>query len=620
MIVTHENFDEVVKILQETKEMSLDTETTGLRPFHGDRLFSIIIGTENESYYFNFQAYADTPSTYHLTNRHLQRIGNEVLLQKNGSGRRFYLHNAKFDLHFLRANCLELEGEIHCTEAVARVEYNEHLKYSLDACSSRIGLHKSDAVEAYIMEHGLWKWADIPGKKTRKKDKFFSKVPFDIIAPYGEQDGRVTYSLARHQEKAIQEIDQSLPPKRPKLSSIVANEKRITKVCFEMESLGVKIDKEYCLKAVSYEESRQAKATKAFFDISGISFKDSNAVLAKAFTAAGENFPRTEKGNPSFVQEVLKSFSSPLAKTVLDFRDAKSRSNFFNGFLYFSDSDSVIHPNMRQAGTNSGRFSYSDPNLQNLTKESEDSPKDNSEFPVRRALVPRPGFIWVSMDFDQLEYRLMLDYSGEKELIDKVKAGLDVHEATSEMIRRSRTDAKKINFGLLYGEGEEKLGNELGVSRLEARQIKKDYFSRLPRVSSFIQTVIYTAKTRGHIFNKFGRMYYFDDSNFAYKAPNRLIQGTAGDLVKIAMVRIYDFLLPYKSNMILNVHDELDFEIHETELFLVPLIKEIIESVYPYETLPLTTSISFSHRSFGDLEDWIPNGPEKGNGIPKTSS
>lgn len=599
MIVTKENLESVFALLKSKSQLSLDTETTGLRPFHGDRLFSLIIGEHNESYYFNFQHYPGIPDSYILENSVISRLQTELF---SDPSRTWYLHNAKFDLHILGKNDVRVAGKIHCTEALARVVYNEHLTYSLEACAARIGYQKSDAVEEYIAKHKLWEWKQIPGKKQRTKDKFFYKVPFEVIQPYGEQDAKVTFALAKSQEKALSEVEAS-NPKRPSPWIIAKNEMEITKVCYEMESVGVKIDSEYCSKAAVYEEFRMEKAAQDFLSISGIPFTDSNVVLAKAFTQANESYPLTEKGNPSFEGEVLKTFKSPLAKKVLEYRDAKSRANFYNGFLYFMDANGCIHPNMRQAGTTTGRFSYSDPNLQNLTEESE----SDNEFKIRKSLIPRDGFCWVSIDFDQLEYRLMLDYSGEDELIEKVKSGLDIHTATAQMMGVDRKYAKTLNFMLLYGGGAQKLADALGISLNEAKALKAKYFSALPKVQYFIKQVTSVAERRSFIFNKYGRIYHFPNSEFAYTAPNRLIQGTGGDTTKIAMVRVYEFLKDKKSRMILNVHDELDFEIHESELGIVPEIKKIVESVFPYEKLPLTASVSHSWKSFGDLEEGLPN-------------
>jgi len=606
MRVTKDNFSEILLKLKEKEELSLDTETTGLRPYHGDRLFSIIIFDGEEAYYYNFQDY---PNVEALPREYIKALEKNLFQLDKIS---WYLHNAKFDLHMLHQEGVFISGKIYCTEVGARLEYNEHFSYSLGECAKRIGEAKDDAVEEFILANKLWEWRKIPGKDKRDRDKFYTKVPFDIISKYGEQDARVTYYLAKTQKASLQKYEaHGVNP-----FFIRDNEASLTKVCFDMEREGVLVDTNYCLEAISYFESELINQKNIFKERTGLEFVDSAKVLSEAFKGFGIPPTLTEKGNPSFDGDVLKAMKNDLANLVLSYRDIKSRLNFFHTFLYEADNQDRIHPNMRQAGTNSGRFSYNNPNLQNLTDDSEN---EGVLYPIRKAFSAPKDYMILSMDFDQLEYRLMLDYAGEEELVSQVKAGLDVHEATAKMMGVGRKYAKTLNFGLLYGQGAEELANSLGVTINEAKALKEKYFSTLPGVKSFIRRVMKTAEGTGFIFNRFGRIYQLNDTNYAYKMPNRLIQGTGGDTTKIAMVKLHNYLWGKKSRMILNVHDEIDFYIHKTELHIIPKLKEITEKVYPYKSLPLTVSLSYSWDNLFDLKEWG-DGSEARDSVPKKGS
>ncbi len=602
MIVTKEDFNYIIDGLSQEPIISLDTETLGLRVWGEHKLFSIIVGMPQGAFYFNFHDYKDDPDflpQYLLPRDLIKQFGHLV----GDINKICFLHNAKFDMGMLYKEGVEFNCITHCTEAIARVERNDHLTYSLGDCAERIGEKKDDAVEAYIKEHHLWKWETVGGKKNRTKQKFFDQVPFKIIVPYGEQDAMVTLKLGLHQIKEIEKISLQNNTALKPLSGVMNMERELTKTFFEMEKLGVKFDPDYCGRAISYEESRYKKAMDDFKSSTHMDFADSNKVLAEAFTRAGEVFPTTEKGNPSFTDEVLSGFTSPIAKIVQEYRDAYKRCNtYFRNFLLLGDENNFIHPNIRQGGTKTGRISYAEPNFQNLTKDEDLS----QPFPVRRAIVPPEGFLLLSIDYDQQELRLMLDYAGELELIGKIMEGLDPHQATADLVGIPRRPAKNLSFGLLYGMGLAKMARQIGCTEDEAREYKRKYFASLSGVRRFLRACTETAEKRGFVFNWFGRRMLFPDVRFCYRAANGIIQGGCADIAKIALNQIQEFLLPYKTKMAIQVHDEIMFMLHKDELFLVPELKNIMESVYPYRHIPLTCSVSHSFLSWGDMVEGEP--------------
>ena len=570
----------------ECKVLAYDCETTGLSPYHGDKIFAVSMSNGE------FQTYYKVKDKLHPS---ITKLLNDPSIT-------WFMWNAKFDLNFLKEQFgITPAGKVIDGMVLARLEYNDHLSYSLDAAAKRIGLEKSDEVEKYITEHKLWEWETIPGKKVRKKNKFFDKVPHDIMMKYACQDAFVTYKCCEHYLERLGQLD-TLMPTAPRVLDVADQEAEVTKIVSVMEHLGLKVDIEYCKMAGDFYEEEAKKAEEEFKKLTGKDYKASPKLFAEVFESEKDKWSFTEKGNPSFDSDSIKRFTNPAAKQILTLRDAKSRADFFAGFEFHADSENFVHPTFNQAGTATGRFSSSEPNFQNLTNDEE---AEEGTLPVRNAIIPPDSdYCIVSFDYDQQEYRMMLDYAGELDLIEQVKAGIDVHQATADMMGVSRKYAKTLNFMLLYGGGVLKLAEALKITEWEAKKLKELYFSKLPKVQQFIATVIRTARQRGYVYNWMGRR-YFCDPDFAYKMPNRIIQGGGADVMKKAMLGISK-ILTKKSYMFLTVHDELDFYIHRDEFYLIPQIKKIMEEAYPSKYLPLTVSISHSWTSLGELEDGPP--------------
>jgi DNA polymerase-1 len=601
VLVRRQDLTKVAEKLSAQHRLSLDCETTGLRPYQGDRPFSIGIATEDEVFYFNLKSYEGIaedcvldPATLKL---HLDPVFSNPHLTWFG-------HNFKFDLAHLAAIGIELAGQLHDTEVGARLEYNDHLNYSLDACAERIGLKKDDAVKEYVKKHKLWEWETFQGEKLNDKRLYFDRVPLELIASYTEQDARITYQLGRHQEAELIKLAACVPEGKLSILNVHANEKQLTKTCFGMERTGVRIDAAYCDRALRAEQAEYRRAAADFERLTGCPFVDSGKSLQRAFDRVGARYGRTEKGNPSFTSEVLESLSSEPGALVLRYREHYKRAHtYYQNFLRFADADGAIHANVRQSGTATGRFSYSEPNLQNLHKE--EGEELAAEYVVRRAFIPREGYVFACFDMDQVEYRMMLDYAGELALIEKVKSGLDVHEATAQMMGVTRKEAKTINFMLLYGGGAQKLADALGITLEQAKDLRAKYFQTLPAVQGFIRSVCRAAELRGWIRNWAGRVYQFPNPEFSYKAPNYLIQGGCADQMKIAMNRIADRLRGTKSRMLLQIHDEVVVELNESEMHLIPEIKAILEGVYPYRYLPLTCGVELARKTLADKQEYV---------------
>ena len=660
IIVTLENFDGCLASLVKAPALAVDCETTGLFPYKKDDLFSIQVSDEFEDYYFNFIDY--DPAEPVLDKSWIPKL-QPLFMQK-----RIFMQNAKFDMAFLAKHGIEFsQTDMHDTEVCGRLIRNDHLKYSLDEQSKReLGEAKDDSVMEWLKKNKKFLATEIPGKDTVFKAFHFDEVPYEMITRYGCKDTRLTFALGMKQVGQISELVKEAGGLEKSVGAVFEMEKKLTHVCFEIERVGVQLDREYCEKAIEFESARIEKTERLFREQTGFGIVDSGKCLGPVFEGLGFKPGRTEADEYEVNDTFLETVDHPLAGIVQEYRDARKRANtYFKSYQYFADRHGAIHANMKQAGTKTGRFSYMDPNLQNIPKgDPEADDADSSPFPIRRAFIPRDGFFLLSVDYKQMEFCMMLDEAGQHDLIADIKSGHDAHEATSKLTGLTRRAAKVLNFGLLYGIGvvtlarnilkltpEQKRALKVYETNqraqtmslipeetmeicapiiLETKQFKMRYFAALPMVENFILQCSGAVKTRhkrspgnGWVKTWFGRRAYFDDPKWAYKAANAKIQGGCADCVKIAMVRLFDYLRDAKSRMILQVHDELVFEWSFDELHLIDGMQKIMETSYPHRYLPLTCSMGFSLKSFYDMVDGDPRieiGKETGNSISRKNS
>lgn len=616
MIVSWSNLKEVVAKLSAPGRRSVDCEATGLRVHHQDHLFSIIIGDAGEEYYFDFNNYAATSCEVDeetLLSRDLIPLLKPIFDQPLTT---WDLMNAKYDMHLLAREGIFIQGTIHCVRSGALLEYNEHFSYSLDAISERLvdvlGEKKSDAVDKYITEHKLSEKISVPGKAKRETLKFFNRVPAQIIRPYGCADARITRKVGIYQEGVIDEQSKATPAGLPTVRQVLENERRFTKTAFRMERNGVRIDREFCVRAAQRELERSRELAATFKRETGREYLASSKLFADIFASDRERWENTKKGNPSFKSKIIERFENPVAKTVVAIRSSKANADFLNGFLWHADKDDFVHPNLNQDGAGHGRTSSSEPNFQNLKKKHDDFEDDDEEageiepLVVRRAIIPPPGLILVAMDMDQMEYKFLMDRAEEMEIIHKIRVeGLDVHTATAQMAGGlNRDDAKRVNFGLIYGQGLDLLAYNLKVTRQEAARIKYAVLGALPMVAQYQKNITKTAEARGYIRNWLGRRCYFPDKRFAYRALNYAVAGGCADVMKKGMNELDDFLMERKSKLVWNVHDENWFYMHPDEMHLLPELQNIMQTAYPYKHLPLTCGIKWSTKSLADMEKW----------------
>jgi DNA polymerase-1 len=609
MLVTKRNVAQLLeKILSDNpKEIALDTETTGIWSWESPhvewyrpRVFSVQLHYEGNSFYFDFNHSEDKLEDFSLLSPLFSRV--DVL---------WFIQNAKFELHQLRNHGLEIAGEIHCTKQAARLFNNLEESISLDALGTKyLNAPKLD-VKTLIDEQGLKTKVRRFGVNDNFEDWLhFDKLPLAMLVDYGEKDTEICWQLGKMQLAWIKEESSKMLALGSKVTvqDCYENEKKLTKACFEMESVGVKIDAAYTKKAYESEVNAYREIEKKLDLEAALILPDkidwlSPKKLKALFDALKQPYEVTEKGTASFDKDSLEKMQHPIAQDILKYRFHYKRAHtYFEALIWLADKEGVLHADFQPGGTQTGRMSCWNPNLQNIPKRTD---KKSDDFKVRKCFVPREGFFFADFDYQAAEYRLMIDYAKETTWASAVIAGEDVHETTKKMLDLTDRDtAKTLNFGLLYGMGVQKFGVALKTTTQNAKRLKQAYFDKLPGVQKFIKSVKLTAESRGYLFTFSGRKLVYDYQS-SFKAPNGLIQGGVGDMCKIAMVNCHEFLKDKKSRMILQVHDSILFEIALDETHLIPEIKRIMQSAYPHKILPMQVEGEYSNLSWGDLKEDI---------------
>jgi DNA polymerase-1 len=458
-------------------------------------------------------------------------------------------------------------------------------------------MQKDKRADEYIKKNKLYvtrTYAD----GTDYKVPCFQDIPTDIIAEYAAHDARIAYDLNLIYESKL----------TPEANDAIAIEQEMVNICYKMEKLGLMVDEGYTARAMEFESNKIVDGMLQYQELTGAQFVNSAKSVQPHLS---RELPKTEDGNPSLNDDVVEAILADTAwsdkdhkivQTVRFIRGYQKRvSTYYQSYLNLMDSNNIIHPSMWSAGTRTGRFSYSDPNLQNIPKE-EDS---TDEFVVRGCFRPRPGNKFVSFDYSQMEYKLAADYAGEMGVLAQVASGADFHQATADMVGIPRKQAKTLNFAVLYGAGIEKIAGMLGVSQTDAKRLKDKYFMGLPKVEKLIDQVIATGRERGYVKTWTGRRMYAD-REFCYALPNHLIQSGGADVCKKAMIEIHRELGHLW--MVLQVHDQLVFDMPPEHMKYIPQIKEIMESQYKsFHGVRLTVDVSVSSKSLAerDMEKYV---------------
>lgn len=554
--------------------IAFDFETDGLDPRKGARAFIMGFAYQTDQY----EGVACVRLEEHLSEMMRLFFANRRM--------KYLAHNAKFEMAFLKHQWgIQIEGDVWDTEVFARLENNSYQSYSLQNCAQRIGMTKHVPMLEWL-------------KKRGNKNKYHM-APDELIIPYVEQDAALSLELYKRQRKQL--IDWTLNSPQ-NVNDLVKLEMKTTKNLFAMEEAGLVLDVAYCEAAQQYEAHRQASSARKFQELTGVPFVDSRKTLQPLFDKLGISYAKTELGNASFTSEVLEPHKDhPVVAEILAHRGAIKRGvTYWDNFLALHNKG-VIYPSIRQSGTATGRFSAYAPNVQNWPTDD-----DDPAFPIRRAFLAKPGCKIVSIDYAQMEYRLVADEARAVEVIDQIKAGKDFHQAVADIAGVDRFTAKTINFARLYGAGTAKIAHTLGVSEDRARAIIQDIDRASGSIGSYTRQLIDWAQTTHLTWNWLGRRYYFD-SGFEYKCPNYIIQGGCSDILRYAIDDVLAYLranCSVSTQLLIPIHDELVFNFQEEDLKHIPEVRKIMIAAHRNKRmLDMDVSISVGD-NFHDLEEW----------------
>ena len=584
LAVTKEEIVAVAKQLENADTICFDTETDSTDPISA-RLVGISLCAKPEVAWYIPVNVEDA-----LPQEEVMELLKSIF--ENSESRKI-AHNYKFDYLILKRAGFTIRGEIFDTMVAGYLlDANQRLK--MDSLAKKYLNYEPVPIESLI--------------GRGKKQKSMADIPYKEIVNYACEDADITYRLY---DQFIEELEED------ELLSIATDlEFPLIEVLGDMEEKGIKIDVEM-LEAFSEELNRDIeKIEKEIFEKTGKEFnlnspKQLGEVLfEKMEIPAGK---MTKTGQYSTSESVLSELANEheVPALVLDYRSlSKLKSTYVDALpKLVNPVTGRIHTDFNQTVAATGRLSSSNPNLQNIPIRTARGRE------IRKAFVPADGFKLLAADYSQVELRVIASMSGDENMIEAFKNGEDIHARTAkeifnldsidEVTPNQRRKAKEVNFGIPYGVSAYGLASRLGVSNSEGKEMIEQYFERFPGIKSYIDETIEFAKEHGYVSTLMGRRRYIPDINsrnwnvrgFAERtAINMPIQGTAADIIKLAMIRIHDFLIEegLKSRMLLQVHDELIFEIHEDEKENVPeKIKHMMENAYELQ-VPLDVEMGLA--------------------------
>ena len=488
--------------------------------------------------------------------------------------------NAKFDMHFLEREGIDVgRHRVHDTRIIAHLTNNVRFNGLKSLAASLVD---SDAnfldheLKAGMKTHG-WNWRTVP-------------ITFPAYWQYAALDPILTYRVWEEHQSELYEF-------APLYDIEITVQQQLT----DMEKRGALVDVEYCKDAIMGLESEMDELAERCRDFD-VQSPTSNQQVIKAMLKDAVVFTkRTEKGNISLDEEVLKSLDHPLAELVIKYRHAKKIcGTYLQNFIKLSDKDGYLHPDVNQLGARTGRMSVGRPSMQNLERSSL----------VRDAIIARPGHKLVLIDYDQIEYRLMAHYAGMESIREAAIAGVDLHTVTARLIynvdevtKEQRQITKNATFAKIYGAGIETFAETAQIPVVEAETFMAQYDLSNPEVPHFITELIRQVKVRedeegvAYVTTHYGRRLRKHKGRGEYVLVNYLIQGTAADVLKEKMMRLS--LEGLDDYLIMPVHDELVFDIPEDEIDeLVPRLVEAMEEHTRF-SVPLTVGVEIVDR-WGD--------------------
>ena len=546
--------EEFEKKLDSAKYFAFDTETTSL------------VAHEAELVGFSFSLESNTGA--YVPIRHSEQTALEpiattkwlkAVLERNQQ--KIVGQNLKYDLAVLQKYDIEINK--FCADTML-------MSYAINSTATR---HNLDALAEHYLNVKTIKYADVIGRGANKY-KNFSEVPIKEATNYAAEDADITLQLYEKFKNTINKETETL------LKDI---EYPLVYVLLKMEGKGALIDTKHLQKLSNEFGSKLLDLTKKIHDASDSVFnidspKQLSEALFEKMKIDAKGLKKTSTGYYSTSESALQKLSTEnkIIRDILEYRTlAKLKNTYTDKISDICDLNSRVHTSYHQAVTSTGRLSSSDPNLQNIPI------KSNEGITIREAFVAPKGKKLLAMDYSQIELRLMAHYSKDPIMLDSFRNDEDIHKRTAAEIfgveindvdDQMRRRAKTINFGLLYGMSAFGLSNQLEVSRADADIFLNNYFERYSAVRSFMSEIVEEAKKDKFVKTLYNRKIHvpnIEAGNYMMRqgseraAINGPLQGSAADIIKIAMIEIQDLIKHDKQDikMILQVHDELIFEV-----------------------------------------------------------
>ena len=579
LVQSDEELDGLLQKLNSADSFCFDVETNSLDRFQAKLLGIAFSTSKHEGYYLPVTDWEV------LRDKLLPTLTSDTL--KIG-------HNLKFDLAILLSHGIAVTGPFFDT-MLAHTLVAPDQKHSMDSLAENL-LNYSPVklvdlfTESEEPEDDLF--AAAAKKKAAKGDLDPSEIPLEKLAEYAAEDADVTLQLYQSLKPLLEE--QKLLPlwetiEGPLLPILVA-----------MEAEGITVDQEVLDEVGNTLTERIGRLSKEIEEAAGRPFnlnspKQLGEILFGEMKLV-EKPKKTKTGQFKTDEQTLSALAPkhPIVANILSYREATKLKGTYVDALpaHRAEHSGRVHTHLHQLIAATGRLASSDPNLQNIPVRSDTGRE------LRKAFVPRgPEFTLLAADYSQVELRVMASLSGDPAMIEAFQNNLDIHTSTAakvfgveidEVIPDMRRTAKMVNFGIIYGISAFGLSQRLGIPRGEASEIIKTYFEQYPAIKQFMEDTVESTRENGFIETLAGRRRYFKDitsangtirANAERAAINSPIQGTAADMIKIAMIRVQELLKGHQSKMILQVHDELLFDLHQDEAEeLTPQIVDAMEN------------------------------------------
>ena len=562
LIDTEEKRKEFIQKLLTSEILSIDTETTGTEPMAAELVGMSFSDAENCAYYVPVPA--DREEALKIVNELRPLYENEKSMKVG--------QNIKYDMIILQNYGIQVKGKLFDT-MLAHYVLQPELRHNMDYLAEIYLHYQTIHIDELIGSKG-------------KSQKNMRDLPPEEVYRYACEDADVTLKLKNILEKELKEQDVE--------HLFHEIEMPLVPVLVNIESNGVRISTETLQQSSAHFTARLEEIEKDIYELAGETFNISSTkqvgeVLFDKLKIV-DKAKKTKTGQYVTSEEVLQGYRNKheIIGKILEYRGLKKLLSTYIDALpqLINPRTGRIHTSFNQAVTATGRLSSSNPNLQNIPIRDEDGKE------IRKAFIPDDGCEFFSADYSQIELRIMAHLSEDKNMIDAFLSGYDIHAATAAKIYKvdinevtadMRRKAKTANFGIIYGISVFGLAERMNVSRQEAKDLIDGYFETYPQVKEYMDRSIQVARENGYVETIFRRKRFLPDINsrnavvrgYAERnAINAPIQGSAADIIKVAMALIYERFMSnnLKAKMILQVHDELNFSVPEAE-------KEIVQQI-----------------------------------------